>query len=200
MLLDFLVAARGSAAETLTWALLHVAKNPEVERKVQEEILEVCGMWGMSYDDLDQLPYIDAVLKETMRLYPPVPVETRAALHNDILPDGTNVPAGAWVWCDLYSIGRDCAIWGEDSEVFRPERWLETNPSPDNEHPGRSEEFGRHLANMEMKTCFALLLPHFSFKLASAEDEEVTINRMLQIGMKGGLSFIAAAADRANFD
>merc|ERR1712232_130104 len=88
-------------------------------------------------------------------------------------------------------MGRDTAIWGEDAEVFRPERWMEMEEVPSSYHypvfnAGPRECLGKRLAMVEMKACLAMLLPHLSMKLAIPADD-VTADAQLTIGMAAGL-------------
>ncbi|KAI7983034.1 Cytochrome P450 94A2 [Camellia lanceoleosa] len=69
--------------------------------------------------------YTHASLSETMRLYPPIPIDGKQALKNNVLPDGTVVKKGMRVNYHPYALGRSEELWGEDWAEFRPERWLE---------------------------------------------------------------------------
>lgn len=66
-----------------------------------------------------------AVMDETLRLYPPVPIDLKQALHDDTLPCGAHVPAGAMVMWSAYLMGRNEQLWGADVAQFRPERWCD---------------------------------------------------------------------------
>ena len=70
------------------------------------------------------LPYTMAVFNETLRLYPPVPVELKECTANTTFPDGTWLPKGSVVMWAPWSLGRSKLIWGDDADDFRPERWL----------------------------------------------------------------------------
>ncbi|KAK3218025.1 hypothetical protein Dsin_011995 [Dipteronia sinensis] len=69
--------------------------------------------------------YLQAAISESMRLYPPVPINTKACLDNDILPDGTFIGKGWFIIYHVYAMGRIEAIWSENCNKFVPERWLE---------------------------------------------------------------------------
>lgn len=191
LVLNFLIAGRDTTAQALSWTIYCLSEHPEVEAAARSEIIDVCGVRGPAYDDMNRLQYLQAVISEALRLYPSVPVDIKAALHDDTWPDGTFVPKGANVVYDIYSMGRDCSIWGEDAEKFRPARWLEMNePKGNYEYPvfnaGPRECLGRRLAMVEMKTCLAMLLPHMSFHLAVPR-EQITTDAQLTIGMGQGL-------------
>ncbi|KAG0297639.1 hypothetical protein BGZ96_005516 [Linnemannia gamsii] len=70
------------------------------------------------------LPYLKAVFHETLRLYPQVPRNLKEVVEDDVLPDGTIVYKGDSVGFSTYAMGRNRSVWGEDAEVFCPERWL----------------------------------------------------------------------------
>merc|ERR1712048_670016 len=126
--------------------------------------------------------------------------DVKQALCDDTLPDGTYVPKGTMVAYDIYSMGRDQSTWGDDADVFRPERWLERDRPPTNyEYPvfnaGPRECLGKRLAMVEMKACLATVLPLVSFQLAVAS-AEITPDTQLTIGMGNGLPcFVKAASD-----
>jgi cytochrome P450 len=191
LVLNFLIAGRDTTAQGLSWTIYCLSQNPEVEATVRQEVIDVCGVRGPAYEDMPRLPYLNAVISEALRLYPSVPADQKAAVSDDYLPDGTFVPGGSTVVYDIYSMGRDTAIWGEDAEVFRPERWLESDkPRGSYEYPvfnaGPRECLGRRLAMVEMKTCLAMILPQVSLQLAVPSDQ-ITTDAQLTIGMGQGL-------------
>ncbi|PON35211.1 Cytochrome P450, E-class, group I [Parasponia andersonii] len=135
IILNFMIAGKDSAANTLSWFLYMLCKNPVVQEKVAQEVRDVVG--GKAYEasindfienindvTLDQMHYLHAALTEALRLYPSVPVNVRCADIDDILPDGFKVKKGDEVYYMVYAMGRMPYIWGEDAEDFRPERWL----------------------------------------------------------------------------
>lgn len=200
LVLNFLIAGRDTSAQALSWAIYCLSEHPEVEALARCEIIDVCGVRGPVYEDMNRLPYLDAVIREALRLYPSVPVDIKVARHDDTWPDGTFVPRGANVVYDIYNMGRSCSIWGEDAEVFRPARWLESNePRGNYEYPvfnaGPRECLGRRLAMVKMKTCLAMILPHMSFQLAVPRDQ-ITTDTQLTIGMGQGLPCFVKAVGR----
>jgi len=198
LVLNFLIAGRDTTAQTLSWTIYFLCMNPDAAAKSRKEIRDVCGIRGPAYDDMPKLQYLQAVINETLRLYPSVPIDIKTALADDTLPDGTYVPSGSSVIYDIYSMGRDPAIWGEDAHVFRPERWLEMSMPPSSYvfpvfNAGPRECLGKRLAMVEMKTCLAMLLPSLSFELA-VPSEMITTAAQLTIGMGNGLPCIVSSA------
>lgn len=109
------------------WAMTELVKNPNSMKKVQEELRNATHNKGcLNNDDLKDLKYFKAVVKEALRLHPAVPLlVTREAIRKstikgyDILPK-TLVQVNAW------AIGRDPKSWNDDPEKFMPERFLES--------------------------------------------------------------------------
>jgi len=192
LVLNFLIAGRDTTAQALSWSVFCLSEHPEAETKARQEVLDICGMRGPAYDEMTQLPYLHAVICEALRLYPSVPLEMKSALCDDVWPDGTFVPAGSSICYDIYSMGRDTSIWGDDATMFRPERWLEMHGHSRSNYEfavfnaGPRECLGRRLAMVEMKTCLAMLLPQVSLRLAVPADS-ITPDVQLTLGMAAGL-------------
>ncbi|URD88607.1 cytochrome P450 [Musa troglodytarum] len=92
---NYLVAGRESTSSALTWFFWILSTRP------------------------------DAAVTESMRLYPPVPMDTQSCLEDDTMPDGTFVGKGWFVTYSAYAMGRLEDIWGRDCNEYKPERWLE---------------------------------------------------------------------------
>jgi fatty acid omega-hydroxylase len=197
LVMNFLFAGRDPTAQALSWTIYCLCLHPEVEDKARQEIVDVCGVRGPAYEDLPRLTYLQAVISEVLRLYPSIPIDIKTAVSDDTWPDGTFIPAGSTVAYDIYSMGRDEAIWGENAEVFRPERWLEMKRIPGNStypvfNAGPRECPGRRMAEIEMKTCLAMLLPQVSFRLA-VPASEISTNSQITIGMGNGLPCVVVS-------
>merc|ERR1711865_298319 len=124
MVLNFLIAGRDTTAHSLSWTFHLLLGHPEVEKRVLEEIEEVIGDKAVAYDDLNKLPFLQAVVNESLRLYPSVPLDAKKAIEDDTLPDGTFVQSGDVVVYNIFAMGRSKKIWGDDADDFKPERWL----------------------------------------------------------------------------
>jgi cytochrome P450 len=95
MALNFLLAGRDTTASLLTSVVYCLGQHPEVERRLVEEVRRVVGLdTDPTPSQLPELRYMKQVLNETLRLYPPVPNNTRTAVHDDVLPNGFFLPAG----------------------------------------------------------------------------------------------------------
>lgn len=124
IVISFILAGRDTTSAALTWFFWLLSDHPEVENEILKEIKENPEA-ASAYDEVKDMVYTHASLCESMRLYPPVPVDTKSALNDDVLPDGTVVKKGMRVTYHPYAMGRVEKVWGKDWPEFRPARWLE---------------------------------------------------------------------------
>jgi cytochrome P450 len=117
------LAGHETTALALSYALWLLARTPDTQRRVQEEVDAVLGTRPATLDDVARLPLCEAVIKESMRLYPPAYVVGREALA-DVEIAGWVVPRGAQVLAPQWVVHRD-ERWFSDPLAFRPERWLD---------------------------------------------------------------------------
>ncbi|KAF3512178.1 hypothetical protein F2Q69_00002306 [Brassica cretica] len=148
---------------------------------------------SINEEALDQMQYLHAALSETLRLYPPVPVDMRCAENDDILADGHRVKRGDNVYYLAYAMGRMTYVWGQDAEEFKPERWLKDGKfQPESPfkfisfHAGPRICLGKDFAYRQMKIVSMVLLHFFRFKMAD-EKSNVRYKRMLTLHIEGGL-------------
>jgi cytochrome P450 len=118
------LAGHETTALTLTWSWYLLATHPAAEAKLVEEWARVLGGRAPTPDDLPNLPYTDAVITESMRVYPPVYLIGREATR-DLELGGYPVRKGTTVFMSQWVSHRDPRYFGPDPEVFRPERWLD---------------------------------------------------------------------------
>lgn len=103
-------------------------RNPNVMEKLQTEVRGIAiasGRLSIIDEDLDQMHYLKAVIKETLRLHPPIPLLVPRLACQDVTIDGYHVAAGMMVITNAWAIGRDPDSWGPDPDEFRPERFLD---------------------------------------------------------------------------
>jgi cytochrome P450 len=124
-LLDIIGGGTETAAATLEWALLELLRHPAAMAAATEALDRVVGRgrW-VTERDLPDLPYIEAVVKETMRLHPVGPLLIPHHAREDAVVVGYDVPAGTRVLVNMWAVGRDPASWPDAPGAFRPERFL----------------------------------------------------------------------------
>ncbi|KAG8817330.1 hypothetical protein FRC17_011279 [Serendipita sp. 399] len=171
--LNILFAARDTTSSLLTWIAYMLMEHPEVEKKMREEVLEICGDRVPDYSDVKRMKYIDAVLNETLRLFPSVPYNIRRSVHSSALPSPYSKlgrplympPRSSFTFVPVL-MHRDPAFWGSDAAEFKPERWLSsTQPMS---HPSAFVPFnmgpriclGQQLAYIQTTYVWARLLQH----------------------------------------
>eukprot|EP00250_Pteridium_aquilinum_P016970 c23387_g1_i1 orf=189-1883(+) len=215
IILNFMVAGRDTTALTLSWFLYALCKNPSVQEKLVEELSQIepegfatkmphAGSFPsesqihsfaelLTYDKLSSLHYLQACLQETLRLYPPVPLDFRAAQKKDTYPDGMMVSEGDCVVVAMYSMGRMTSLWGEDAEVFKPDRFIKDGICV-HQSPFKLPAFwagpraclGKDFALIQMKVTAAVLLRFFRLEIIPGH--EVQYRVMLTLHMsEGGL-------------
>ncbi|KAF8917724.1 cytochrome P450 [Mucidula mucida] len=169
----FIIAGFESTTMTVGFAIWELARHPEKQRRLREELRALNG--EPTYHDLQhRMEYLDAVLKETLRLYPGLPYMERTATKDDVIPlhravklaNGTMskdlvVRAGQTVIIPIIAIHRQDDIW-KDADTFRPERWLEKLPPSECLPAG----WGNMLAFSDgPRSCVGSQLAIFNFKV-----------------------------------
>ncbi|RDX67353.1 3,9-dihydroxypterocarpan 6A-monooxygenase [Mucuna pruriens] len=120
---DLFIAGTDTSAEAMQWAMAELLNHPEAFERVRNEIELVTGNVRLVEEsDVPNMPYLQAVVKETLRLYPPGPVTTRECRQHCKI-NGFDVPPKTAVAINLYAIMRDPDSWDHPNE-FRPERFL----------------------------------------------------------------------------
>ncbi|KAI5639616.1 cytochrome p450 domain-containing protein [Phthorimaea operculella] len=164
----FLFGGHDSVSTTIMYTLVLLGSYPRVQEKVYAEVKDVLGSsLNVKKDDLSKLVYLEAVLKESMRLYPYAPYVSRS-IDEDVILRNCTLSAGSTLFVLLYGTHRHQGWWGPDAEEFRPERWLETTV-PD--HPGAFLAFswgkrgciGKPYAMLLLKTTLSYLVRNFKF-------------------------------------
>eukprot|EP01018_Ginkgo_biloba_P035892 Gb_02832 [translate_table: standard] len=202
IIISFMLAGRDTTSSALTWFFWLLSSHPRVEETISHEIFHVLSHRNpqtdaeetvvFSYEELKEMHYLHAALCESMRLYPPVPIDAKIAVRDDVLPDGTFVGKGWFVAYCIYSMGRMESIWGGDCLEFKPERWLK-NGEFVGENPYKFAVFqagpriclGKEMAFIQMKSIVASIIHRFSLKVNSGYCPKYTLS--LTMRMRGGL-------------
>ncbi|CAM8891387.1 unnamed protein product [Rhodiola kirilowii] len=122
--LDLYSAASETSSSTVEWAMSEMLKNPNVMTRAQEEVRQVLETKGkMDETCLEDLHYLKAVIKETLRLHPPAPLLAPRESREKCEINGYQIPAKMRVLVNAYAIGRDPGYWN-DADSFIPERFL----------------------------------------------------------------------------
>ncbi|XVF52763.1 hypothetical protein PTKIN_Ptkin05aG0044600 [Pterospermum kingtungense] len=124
LLLVLFVAGTDTTSSTLEWAMAELLRNTQVLLKAKKELEEAIGKGKpVEESDINRLPYLQAIIKETFRLHPAVPLLLPRRAGADVEICGFTVPEGAQVFVNVWAIGRDPSIW-ENPSAFMPERFL----------------------------------------------------------------------------
>ncbi|KAI8543451.1 hypothetical protein RHMOL_Rhmol08G0219200 [Rhododendron molle] len=124
IILDIFAAGTDTTSATIEWVMTELLKHPLAMKKLQDEVQLIAQPnKPVTEDDLDQMPYLKAVIKETLRLHPPSAIIVPRESTKDVQVMGYDIVAGTRVLVNAWAIGQDQASWDEPEE-FRPERFL----------------------------------------------------------------------------
>ncbi|CAN1238613.1 Cytochrome P450 CYP82J17 [Linum grandiflorum] len=130
--LTMIVAGADTTAVTMTWILSNLLNNSHAMELAQQELDTKVGRTRLvQYSDIENLVYLQAVVKETLRLYPSAPTAVPHVAMEDCTVQGYHVPKGAMVFANLFKLHRDPNVWS-DADVFKPERFLDDQYSGKN--------------------------------------------------------------------
>ncbi|TXG60606.1 hypothetical protein EZV62_015179 [Acer yangbiense] len=125
IILDMLIAGIDTSAAAIEWTLSELMKHPRVSKKVQKELENVVGKDRMVEEsDLDNLEYLDMVIKESLRLHPVAPLLLPHESMEDCIVNGFHIPKKSRIFINAWAIGRDPNAWN-DPDKFFPERFVD---------------------------------------------------------------------------
>ena len=168
--LTMFFAGYETTAQTLTWIWYLLAQHAEVEQKLYAELTDVLGGRLPTVEDLPRLKFMRMVIDETLRLYPPVWINNREVLIDNVI-DGYAMPKGSLVFMLPYIVHRHPAYW-ENPEAFIPERFApEHAEAPYHEAyipfgAGPRACIGTHFALLEIQLILATLAQYYQVQLA----------------------------------
>ncbi|KAM0262766.1 hypothetical protein ACHAQJ_001560 [Trichoderma viride] len=171
-MITFLIAGHETTSGLLSFAFYYLLANPRTMEKARQEVDEVSGGEPITVQHLSKLPYLNAVLKETLRLQPTAPGFILSASKDEVIGGKYLIPANTPVAVLLHMLHQDKAAWGEDVAEFKPERMLDENFNklpPHSWKPfgnGMRGCIGRAFATQEALLIVAMLLQNFSFEMA----------------------------------
>nr|AYM55615.1 cytochrome p450 [Croton stellatopilosus] len=124
VLMDVFLAGTETSAGTVIWAMSYLMKNPSAMQKAQEEVRRTVGEKGFANEeDTQKLEYMKAVIKETLRLQPVVPLLLPRESSQNCRLEGYDIPCKTVVYVNAWAIGKDPQVW-ENPEEFCPERFM----------------------------------------------------------------------------
>lgn len=188
-------AGHETSTNALAWTLLLLSQHPAILRDLDDELAFLNGE-APTVDDLAKMPLLDAVVKESMRLLPPVPLHPRIVAKDSEL-GGHTLPAGSEVILSIFHMHHDPEVF-PDPRRFDPRRWETIKPSVYEYNPfsaGPRMCIGAAFASMEIKIVLAMLLSRFRLELPAGAkiDHRVAIT----MAPSGGLAMDVHRPDRA---
>jgi cytochrome P450 len=187
--LTFVAAGHETAQNTLAWTFYLLSQNPLTLEKLLAELHTVLAGRPPTIDDLPNLPYLEWVINESWRFYPPAWRQARQAL-NDFELDGYHIPANTIIILSQWNLHNLPNIWG-DPEHFRPERW---DPANGRKVPlgayfpfglGPRICIGMPFAQLEAKLLLATILQRYTPRLAS--NAQVVFQPLVTLRPKYGM-------------
>ncbi|ETL90735.1 hypothetical protein L917_10650 [Phytophthora nicotianae] len=204
--ISFLAAGRETTATTMSWVILMLNRYPKVLERVRQEIKDklpdlVSGnMRSPTLEDTQQLVYLEAVVRETLRLFPVAAVSGRSATRDVRLYEGTLIKAGTRIVLPHYCMGRMMTVWGPDVDEFKPERWIDPiSGKIKMVSPFKFSVFfggpriclGMKFALVEVKITLAKLLSQFDFKTVK-DPFDFTYRASITLQIKGPFDVVVS--------
>ncbi|KAF8173848.1 cytochrome P450 [Mycena galopus ATCC 62051] len=194
-----LLAGYETTSVSLTWALIELSKHLEIQDKLRTELTTKFGGGDPTWDQLSStsdLPYLDAIVLEVLRMHPALARTPRLASQDDVIPLGTpivtpsgeiissiTVAKGTVIVEPIRAINRSEALWGPDAKEFKPERWFEDIPVGARElqgyrhlltfHDGPRTCLGKAFALAEFKAVLSVLIRNYAFEFPGGPETEI---------------------------
>ncbi|XP_057971821.1 alkane hydroxylase MAH1-like [Malania oleifera] len=198
-LLGLMLAGRDTTSAALAWFFWLISRHPLVQTKIREELkanlpAKEAETWRLfKIEELSKLVYLHGALCETLRLFPPVPLQRRTPVRADTLPSGHHISPDTMVVISTYAMGRMPSVWGKDCQEFKPERWISEMGGNKHEPPHKFFAFnagprtclGKMLAFTEMKAVAAAIIHNYNLQVV--EGHPVKPAASIVLHMKHGL-------------
>ncbi|PBP19590.1 cytochrome P450 [Diplocarpon rosae] len=198
-MMTFLAAGHETTATAMIWAIYMLCLNPDVQKKLRAEIREKLPSPNsnetVTSQDIDRMPYLNAVCNEVLRYYPPVPLTLRDAAHDTTLL-GYAVPKGTRVMLVPWAVNKSTSLWGSDASKFDPDRWLPSESNPQSANGGAQSNYsyltflhgprsciGQGFAKAEFMACLGAWVGRLEFEVS---DQKELIEENVLI--KGGVT------------
>jgi len=168
--LTFFFAGHETTAHLMGWLWLLLANNPDKLEKLRNEIKEKVGNSELSYEIILGMPYLDAVIKEALRMFPTTPFTTRNLKRDEII-EGIKIPKGSTLLLSIYSMHYAPQYW-KNPERFEPERFSDSERQTGAYLPfsgGQRICVGKDLAYLESKTILVEILRNFNYEVIKGD-------------------------------
>ena len=181
-MMTFLAAGQETTARAMTWAIHTLARHPDIQSRLRAEIRAHLPPLAdtntpVTVSMLDSLSYLHAVCNEILRIHPPVAITIREAARDTTI-QGTLIPKGTVIILCPFAVNMSSSLWGPDSPVFNPERWLgnnnggaESNYSNLTFLHGPRSCIGQAFAKAELACLLAAVVGRFEFVPEDPEAE-----------------------------
>ncbi|CAI0382869.1 unnamed protein product [Linum tenue] len=202
LLMNIFIGGTDTGAATVVWAMTYLMKYPIAMRKVQEELRQKVKDKGfVKEEDIQQLPYFKAVIKEAMRLQPAVPLLVPRESIQKCSLGGYEIPAKTIIHVNAWAIARDPESWGENPDEFKPERFVGKSVDVKGSNfelipfgAGRRICPGIHIGLATVEIALANLLYAFDWEMPAgmkSEDLDMDVLPGLTMHKKNALCLVA---------
>ncbi|RLN90103.1 hypothetical protein BBJ28_00022842 [Nothophytophthora sp. Chile5] len=193
-----LIGGRDTTADSLGWLFHMLSQNPRVEAKLRSEILRhlpklsTDADYVPSMDEVQDIPYLEATLRELLRLYPAGALIVTHCSQDTVFPDATFIPKDTVVGLSFYATGRLTSVWGPNALMFEPERFLDAEtgkvaPVPATKlcafSAGPRACAGQNLSFMEMRIVTACIFGRFHLAPQPGQ-KKVAYSQGMTLGMQ----------------
>ncbi|CAL1581483.1 unnamed protein product [Knipowitschia caucasica] len=203
---ELLLAGVDTTSNTICWTLYHLAREPQIQEQLFQEVSRVCpGGRVPTSEDMTSMPFMKAVIRETLRMYPVVPGNARISYAKEIVVGNHLFPKDTLFHLCHYAASYDEAVFSSP-HCFRPQRWLRGSEQKALMHPFGSIPFGfgtraclgRRVAELEMYLLLTRLIQRFELRPDPSGSEVKPITRTLLCPEKPiHLQFIERPAEAA---
>lgn len=192
MVQEIFMAGTETTSSTIEYAMTELLRNPESMTKARAELATVIGATRRVEErDIDNLPFLQAVIKETLRLHPPIPFLVPRRAIQDTKFMGYQIPQNTQVLVNAWAIGRDPDVW-DDPSCFNPERFIGSKVDYRGQHyelipfgAGRRICAGVSLGHRMLHLVLGSILHQFDWELGSnVNPNDVDMRDRLGITMR----------------
>ncbi|KAI5664853.1 hypothetical protein M9H77_24176 [Catharanthus roseus] len=192
VIMEMFFAGSETTSISIEWGFTELLRNPHAFKKVREEIDRVVGVNRMVEEtDMENLPYLQAVVKETLRLHPALPMLLPRNTMEDTEYMGYLIPKGTQVFVNAWAIGRDPEYW-QDPLSFKPERFINSSVEYKGQHfelipfgSGRRICVGFPLAHRVVHLTLATLVQAFDWDLgAGVKPQDIDLEERLGLTLR----------------